>query len=47
MAMTFGIGVVITALVLVGLYSIRRFLKRQAAKKGMYTFGDSPDMGDD
>ena len=45
-ATSLGIGVTITAVVLIGIYSIRRFLKVQAAKKGMYTFGDSPGMED-
>jgi len=46
LAMSFAVGVSITALVLLGLFSVRRLLTRKAAQKGMYTFGEADTAED-
>ena len=46
-AMSFVVGVLATAVVLSVLYTLRRCIMQKAAsRKGMYTFGEAPDMGE-
>ena len=45
--MSFVVGVLATAVVLSVLYTLRRCIMQKAAsRKGMYTFGEAPDMGE-